>query len=92
MSTPCITPSPLEFNFELTEDGAARNLEVLRRYDFDLGKALRAHENSPLGNGKKFRPTKVLENVFGLHLLWKQMKDFLEEGSIWPLAKLSKEE
>ncbi len=64
MSTPCITPSPPEFNFELTEDGAARNLEVLRRYDFDLGKALKAQENSPLGNDKEFRPMKVLEKVF----------------------------
>ena len=54
MSTPCITPSPPEFNFELTEDGAAHNLEVLRRYDFDLGKALKAQENSPLGKGKEF--------------------------------------
>jgi hypothetical protein len=92
MSTPCITPSPPEFNFELKEDGAARNLEVLRCYDFDLGKALKAQENSPLGNGKEFRPTKVLENVFDLHLLRQQMKDFLEEGSIWLLAKLGEEE
>ena len=92
MSTSCITLSPPEFSFEFTEDGAAHNLEVLRCYDFDLGKALKAQENSPLGNGKEFQPTKVLENVFGLHPLWQRMKDFLEEGSIWPLAKLSKEE
>jgi hypothetical protein len=85
-------PSPPEFNFELTEDGAIHNLEVLRRYDFDLGKALKAQENSPLGNGQEFRPTTVLHDVFGLHPLWQRMKDFLEEGSIWPLAKLSKEE
>ena len=92
MSTPCITLSPPKFNFELTKDGAAHNLEVLRCYDFDLGKALKAQENSPLGNGKEFGPTTVLHNVFGLHPLWQQMKDFLEEGSIWLLAKLSKEE
>ena len=92
MSTPCITPSPPKFNFELTEDGTAHNLEVLRRYDFDFGKALKVQENSPLGNGKEFRLTTVLHYVFGLHPLWQQMKDFLEEGSIWPLAKLSEEE
>ncbi len=54
MSTPCITLSPPEFNFKLTEDGAAHNLEVLKRYGFDLGKVLKAQENSPLGNGKEF--------------------------------------
>jgi hypothetical protein len=53
MSTPCITPSLPEFNFKLTEDRAACNLEVLRCYDFDLGKALKAQENSPLGNRKQ---------------------------------------
>ncbi len=92
MSTPCITPSPPKFRFELTEDRAAHNLEVLRRYKFDLGKALKAKENSLLGNDKEFRPTTVLQNVFGLHPLWQRMKDFLEEGSIWPLAELSKKE
>ena len=76
MSTARITPSPAKFSFELTEEGAAHNLEVLRRYDFDLGKALKAQENSSLGNGKEFRPTAVLQNVFGLHPLWQRMKDF----------------
>ena len=92
MCTPCITPSPPKFSFKFTEDGAAHNIEVLRRYDFDLGKALKAQENSPLGNGKEFQPTTVLQNVFGLHPLWQPMKVFLKEGSIWPLAELSKEE
>jgi hypothetical protein len=60
MSTPCITPSPPKFSFEFMEDRAAHNLEVLRRYNFDLGKVLKAQENSPLGNGKEFRLTLVL--------------------------------
>jgi hypothetical protein len=80
MTTPCITPSPPEFNFELTEDGAAHNLEVLRHYNFDLGKALKAQKNSPLGNGKEFQPTTVLQNVFSLHPLWQQMKDLRREA------------
>jgi len=59
MSTKCPTPSDPEFSFEFTDEGAAHNLEVLKKYDLDLGKALKAQENSPLGNGKEFRPTSV---------------------------------
>jgi hypothetical protein len=47
MSTPCITLSQPKFSFEFTEDGAAHNLEVLRRYDLDLGNTLEAQQNSP---------------------------------------------
>jgi hypothetical protein len=92
MGIPCSTPSPPEFSFEFTYEGAAHNLEVLRGYNFDLGKALQAQQNSPLGNGKEFQPTLILQQIFGLHPLWKRMKDFLEEGSKRPLVDLSKEE
>jgi hypothetical protein len=92
MRTPCSTPSPPEFSFEFTYEGAAHNLEVLRRYNFSLGKALQAQQSSPLGNGKEFQPTLILQQIFGLHLLWKRMKDFLKEGSKWPLVDLSEEE
>jgi hypothetical protein len=54
MSTPCSTPSLPKFSFEFTYKGAAHNLEVLRCYNFDLGKALQAQQNSLLGNGKEF--------------------------------------
>ncbi len=40
-----------------------------------------AQQDSPLGSGKEFRPTLVLQQVFGLHPLWQRMKDFLKEGS-----------
>ncbi len=92
ISTPCNTPCPPEFSFEFTDEGAAHNLKVLRPYDFDLGKALKAQQDSPLRSGKEFRPTLVLQQVFSLHPLGQRMKDFLKEGSKWPLSKLSKEE
>ena len=92
MSSSCPTPSPPEFSFEFTDEGARHNLEVLKKYDLDLGRALKAQQNSPLGNGKEFRPTSVLQQIFGLHPLWQRMKAFLEEGSKWPLDELSEDE
>jgi hypothetical protein len=67
-------------------------LAVLEKYDYDLGRALNAQRDSPLGPGEEFKPPDVLQLVFGLHPLWKRMEDFLTHGSKWPLVKISKEE
>jgi hypothetical protein len=89
---PCTTPTPPEFSFELTDNGAAYNLEVLRKYNLNLRKALKAQQDSPLGNRKEFKPPSVLQQVFGLHPLWNQMEAFLLERSKWPLAEISENE
>jgi hypothetical protein len=86
ISTPCATLTPPEFSFEFTDKGAAHNL------DLDLGKAPKVQKDSPLGNGKEFKPPSVLQQVFGLHTLWNQMEAFLWERSKWPLVKISKNE
>jgi hypothetical protein len=65
-------------------------LEVLRKYNLNLGKALKAQQDSLLGNGKEFKPPSVLQQVFGLHPLWNWMETFLSEGSKWPLVEISK--
>jgi hypothetical protein len=67
-------------------------LEVLRKYNLDLRKALKEQQDSPLGNRKEFKPPSVLQQVFGLHPLWNRMEAFLLEGSKWPLAEISKNE
>ncbi len=89
---PCATPTPPEFSFEFTDEGAAHNLEVLRKYNLDLGKALKVQQDSLLGNRKEFKPPSVLQQVFRLHPLWNQMEAFLLEGSRWPLVEFSENE
>jgi len=49
MGMPCSTPSAPEFKFEISEDAMQHNLAILEKYDFDLGKALNAQHDSPLG-------------------------------------------
>jgi hypothetical protein len=69
LSMPCTTPTPPEFGFEFTNGGVVHNLEVLKKYGLDLGKALKVQQDSPLGNRKEFKPPSVLQQVFGLHPL-----------------------
>ena len=59
MGTPCSTPSAPEFKFEISEEAMQHNLATLEKYDFDLGKALNAQHDSPLGPGMEFRPPDV---------------------------------
>jgi hypothetical protein len=54
MNVPCKTPHPPEFIFELSELAALHDLNIFNKYSNDIGKALRANENSPLGYGSKF--------------------------------------
>ncbi len=68
------------------------NLAVLEKYDYDLGQALNAQQDSPLGPGKEFKPPNILQLELGLHPLRKRMEDFLTHGSKWPLVKISEKE
>ena len=65
MNIPCKTPLPPEFIFELSESAASHNLNVLNKYSNNLGEALRANENSPLGYGSEFRKPHELKSPKG---------------------------
>jgi len=92
MGTPCSTPTASEFRFEISEEAMQHNLEVLDKYEFDLGKALDTQHDSPLGPGMEFRPTDVLHEIFGLHPLWNRMEAILKNGSKWPLTEISEDD
>ncbi len=54
MGTPYSTSSALKFKFKLSEEAMKHNLAVLEKYNYDLGQALDAQQDSPLGLGKAF--------------------------------------
>jgi hypothetical protein len=91
INIPCNTLIAPEFIFELSQTPASHNLDVLSKYQSDLSKALEANKSSPLGYGSESRHPNELRKIFGLHLLWPQMKQILINGSKWLLDKLSKE-
>jgi hypothetical protein len=83
-------PMPPEFAFEMTAEAAEKNFLVLKKYNFDLDKAILAQKSSPLRYGSEFRSPRTLGQIFLHHPLWPQMKDLLISGSKWPLSSLSK--
>ncbi len=54
VSSTCKRPKNLEFKFKLTREAANHNAEVLKTYGFNLGTAINANHDSPLGYGTKF--------------------------------------
>ena len=54
MNIPCKMPRPPEFIFKLSESAASQNLGILKKYNNDLGKALKANGHAPLGYGSEF--------------------------------------
>lgn len=77
-----------EFSFRWSPLAAKTNLEILQRYDMDLGKALEAQPFSTLTIGSEFRPTPVLEPLLQHHPLWPRMKSWLNHGIVYPLHEL----
>ncbi len=83
-------PTPPEFVFDLTEEAAKKNFMILKKYDFDLEKAINAQKTSLLGYGSEFRPPQTLRRIFKHHPLRERMEHLLIEGSKWPLIEISK--
>jgi hypothetical protein len=54
-------PIPPKFVFDMTEEAAEKNFMILKKYDFDLEKAINAQKSSPLGYGSEFRPPQTHE-------------------------------
>jgi hypothetical protein len=68
MQTPCNTPTAPQFNFELSGEAAKHNKAILSKYNFDLGRALKANKDSLLGLGKNSsRQTSSVESLACIH-------------------------
>ncbi len=74
-------PTAPEFVFELTSKAAERNFMILKKYNFDLAKAIEAQKSLPLGYGSEFWSPQTLKKIFMNHPLWNQMESLLIEGS-----------
>ncbi len=74
------TPSRPPIVFELGEQAAAHNAEVLRGFGYDLGAMIRAHSSSTLGFGSEFRSVTELQPLLGRHPHFGKLADLLTNG------------
>ena len=64
---------------------------ILGKYDFDLDRALKAQQGTPLEFGSEFRDTKTLAPLLSRHPLWPKLESILSKGSSYPLEPLDEE-
>jgi hypothetical protein len=89
LSMPCATPKHPEFKFKISAKAASHNLNILSKYYYNLNKALKAQQDSPLAYGKVFKPPHILKKIFRFHPLWQHMRAILTNGSKWLLVEIS---
>ena len=85
-------PEPPLFKFEMNRAAAESNFLVLRKFNFDLEKALAAQARLPMGYGSEFQKGKLLLPLLKNHPLWNRMKEMLAHGSQWPTEPITEED
>ena len=79
---------PPLFRFEISEEAAAYNYNIIHNNQFKLNKLLNPSKQSFTNYGSEFKSTKDLEPLFKYHPRWKQLKSRLEHGVHFPLLPL----
>ena len=81
------------FKFEMNREAAESNFHVLRKFNFNLEKALVAQAGSPVGYGSEFRKGELLLPLLKNHPLWNQMKEMvLAHGLQRPTKPITEED
>ena len=80
------------FEFAIMSKAAERNFLVLKSFDFNMKRVLKAQATSPMGYGSKFRKGHILQPLLQNHPRWSRLKKLLEFGSQWPTTSISEED
>ena len=78
-----------EFKFKMSRLSAKHNWEILQKYQGNLGRALQAHKNTPLGCGSEFREVEALRPLLQKTPLWDRFSNMLSSGVEFPLEDLN---
>jgi len=82
-----LSPSP--FKYELSNEAAVHNSNILRKYNYDLTRVIAAHPNTELSYGSEFRSPESLQPILQSHRHWNYIKSSLTHGVKAKFKKLS---
>jgi hypothetical protein len=92
LSTPVISiPDKILFKFQKSDEAAAHNAEILKRFNYNISTAIEAQKDAQVNYGSEFRAHQVLKKVFRLHPHWPKQKEILCHGASFPLQPISNE-
>jgi hypothetical protein len=86
------TPRAPTLRFELSQDAAVHNMNLLQYHGNDLQNYILANRGTFISFGSEFRKPSVLEPLLLHHPNWPRFQLLLEQGSQWPLEELQNED
>ena len=89
LATPCPTPSPTPFIFELSKEAAIHNSSILENHNYDMTRVIGAHPNSNISYGSEFRSISTLAPLLHRSPFWNKIKSSLSKGARYPLERIS---
>jgi hypothetical protein len=81
------TPSRPPVVFEMTQEAAAHNSQLLADNNFDLDKFLTANKETTLGYGSEFRSIQQLRTILGEHPNFPELELILSKGMDYRFRK-----
>jgi hypothetical protein len=82
------TPIHPPLKFELSEEVAVHNMNLLMLHGDSIQNLISAHPGSVFSPGLEFRPIHVLQPLLLHHCNWPQISTILSSGSYWPLLPI----
>jgi hypothetical protein len=92
INTTHTAPNAPSFKFELTQEAAEYNMNLLQRHNNDLQSYIIYNKGTYISFGSEFRSPELLEPLLLHHPNWRRFRDLLTQGSSWPLSDLSEED
>jgi hypothetical protein len=86
------TPVHPPLKFELSQDAAIYNMNILGVHGNSIQGLIEACSGSFISPGSEFRPAPVLEKLFMHHHNWYLIQASLVRGSVWPLNPITNED
>ena len=79
---------PPAFKFDISQEAANYNYELLKKNKFDFDSLLNQKQTSITSYGSEFKSTQDLKTLLGHHPRWSAFEDRLKNGASFPISQL----
>jgi len=89
LDNPSPPPSLPPFIFEITSEAASDNANLLKRFIYDMTRAIITHPNRHISYGSEFRSASVRAPLLHLSPFWDEINLSLSKGAKYPLERIN---
>ena len=81
-------PKPSLFSFEYTMESAIKNSDIIKSFDYDLERTIKAQPGTPVSYGSEVRPMYQLDVLLHNHPNYKRFRNNMINGIDYPLKEI----